>query len=322
MNPHTPSSLPVIPSDGEATSLAVRVFQLRTELQATTSDLRRLQIRDEARAAAAAAAILGMDDIRLAASELIARAERLIAKNNPAQSGGRGKKTVNPGLTVSRQVLSDMRATHAGLDDAQFERRVQEHHELGVPITRRSLRLGPSAPTQILQSGKMEWYSPTRIVAAAREALGGTIDLDPASCPAANGVVRATQFFTEADNGLTKDWHGRVWMNPPFKRGVCELFIAKLISEPRVDAWVCLVSNTTESRWGHRLLNAADVVCFPNERLSFWGPDACPVRDGKPLFGQMLAGRFNRDRSAGITRFIAAFSDIGWVCRGVHGRAA
>ena len=314
--------LPAVPGNADETSLAVRVFRLHTELQATTSDLRRLEIRDEARAAAAAAEILGVGDIRLAASELVARAERLIAKNNPAQLGGRGNKTVNPGLTVSRQVLSDMRATHAQLDDTEFEQSVQEHHELGVPITRRSLRLGPSAPSQIMQSGKMEWFSPAHVVAAARDALGGAIDLDPASCAAANEVVQATNIFTAADNGLAKDWHGRVWMNPPFKRGVCELFIAKLVSEPGVTAWVCLVSNTTESRWGHQLLSAADVVCFPSTRLSFWGPDVCPVRDGKPLQGQMIAARFNQDRSAGITRFVDAFSDIGWICRGVHGRAA
>ena len=101
----TTPPLPIVPGDGEATSLAVRVHLLNTELKNTTSDLRRLQIRDEARAAAAAAAILGMDDIRLAASELIARAERLIALNNPAAKGGRGK-TVTPEVTVSRKVLS------------------------------------------------------------------------------------------------------------------------------------------------------------------------------------------------------------------------
>ena len=315
-------SLPAVPSGDDEISLAVRVFQLHTELQNTTSDLRRLEIRDEARAAAAAAEILGMGDIRLAASELVARAERLIAKNNPAQAGGRGKKTVNPGLTVSRQVLSDMRTTHAQLDDAQFEQSVQEHHELGVPITRRSLRLGPSAPSQIMQSGKMEWFTPAHVVAAARDALGGAIDLDPASCSRANQTVRATKFFTKEDDGLAQDWRGTIWLNPPFTKGLVDRFISKLVTEPGVTAWVALTSNTTEARWAQKLFAHADVVCLPNERLSFYGPDAHPAKNGKPLQGQMIAARFNLDRSAGITRFIAAFSDIGWICRGVHGRAA
>ena len=316
----TTPPLPAVPGDGDETSLAVRVFRLHTELQATTSDLRRLQIRDEARAAAAAAEILGMGDIRLAASELIARAERLIAKNNPPQSGGRGHKTVNPELTVSRQVLSDMRATHAQLNDAEFEQSVQEHHELGVPITRKSLRLGPSAPSQILQSGRMEWFTSSHIIEAARQALGG-IDLDPASCETANRVVKATRFFTKEDDGLTRDWHGTTWLNPPFTKGLIEQFVSKLVTEPGVTAWVVLTSNTTEARWAQKLFAHADVVCFPNRRLSFTGPDAHPAKDGKPLQGQMVAGRFNRSRSAGITRFIDAFSDIGWICRGVHGRA-
>lgn len=59
-----------------------------------------------------------------------------------------------------------------------------------------------------------EHYTPGYIVDAARATLGG-IDLDPASCPEANALVRARKIFTREDDGFTKSWHGKVFLNPP-----------------------------------------------------------------------------------------------------------
>ena len=311
MNTNPP--LPALPGDGEETSLAVRVFRLHTELQATTSDLRRLQIRDEARAAAAAAAILGMDDIRLAASELIARAERLIVRHNPPAKGGRGK-TVTPEVTVSRKVLSEMRVTHAGLDDAQFEARVQEHYELGVPITRKSLRDGPCAPGMRLRSGRQEWWTPRPVIEAARYALG-SIDLDVASCREADEVVRAARFFDREIDALSQEWGGRVWMNPPFTDGVVDKFVRKLVSEPNVSAWCALMNNTTETVAGQLFLSSAHVVCFPASRMRFHGPDAAG-KEGAPIMGQMIGAHFRVAPAEGIARFAEAFEPIGVVLPG------
>lgn len=42
-------------------------------------------------------------------------------------------------------------------------------------------------------------------------------DLDPCSpCKGANAPVWARQHFTLADDGLAQEWHGRVWLNPPY----------------------------------------------------------------------------------------------------------
>jgi ParB family chromosome partitioning protein len=59
-----------------------------------------------------------------------------------------------------------------------------------------------------------EWYTPENIVEAARFLMGG-IDLDPASCLVANRTVKARRIYDAADDGISKPWSGRVFLNPP-----------------------------------------------------------------------------------------------------------
>lgn len=68
----------------------------------------------------------------------------------------------------------------------------------------------------------VEWYTPPNILDAAREALGGEIDLDPASCELVNRkTVRALTFYDEASDGLNQLWavakdrETRLFCNPP-----------------------------------------------------------------------------------------------------------
>ena len=67
-------------------------------------------------------------------------------------------------------------------------------------------------PQHLSQSN--EHYTPDQIVIPARRVLG-QIDLDPASSAAANERVQAETFFSIAEDGLSKDWFGNVFLNPP-----------------------------------------------------------------------------------------------------------
>jgi hypothetical protein len=60
-----------------------------------------------------------------------------------------------------------------------------------------------------------ERYTPSALIDAVRQVLG-EIDLDPASSTEANKVVQANSIFTKRTNGLRQEWHGRIFLNPPF----------------------------------------------------------------------------------------------------------
>jgi hypothetical protein len=66
-------------------------------------------------------------------------------------------------------------------------------------------------------TGENEWYTPARELEAARAVLG-EFDLDPACSHRAQATVRAKKYFTVEDDGLAQDWHGRVWLNPPYEQ--------------------------------------------------------------------------------------------------------
>jgi len=68
----------------------------------------------------------------------------------------------------------------------------------------------------VVASPDDEWWTPRHVADAARITLGGVIDLDPASCAEANLVIGAQRIYTADDDGLSRDWAGTVWCNPPF----------------------------------------------------------------------------------------------------------
>jgi ParB family chromosome partitioning protein len=136
-------------------------------------------------------------------------------------------------------------------------------------------------------SGNNEWYTPAAYIDAARNVMGG-IDCDPASSAKANETVKASVFYTAEDDGLEYEWHGRVWMNPPYAQPLVAQFCESLVSqyEHTVTEACVLVNNATDTGWFHRLLGIAAAVCFPRGRIRFI--DAEGNASGAPLQGQSI----------------------------------
>lgn len=156
-------------------------------------------------------------------------------------------------------------------------------------------------------SGNNEWYTPAEYIEAAREAMG-SIDTDPASNDIANKVVKAEKYYTIETDGLSHDWHGNVWMNPPYSSELITKFIEKLKEQrANYNQAIILVNNATETQWFYEIVKIASAVCFPKSRVKFYMPDG---KTGAPLQGQAVL--YVGDNTE---KFISAFGGIGWTAK-------
>ncbi|MCB0105489.1 MAG: DUF3102 domain-containing protein [Caldilineaceae bacterium] len=163
-----------------------------------------------------------------------------------------------------------------------------------------------TSPHVAHNSGNNEWYTPVEYIDAARAVLGA-IDLDPASSTRANEVVRADHYFTAEDDGLSFEWAGRVWMNPPYSSDLIGRFCSKLAAHHmagEVAAAIVLVNNATETSWFVDLVNAATAIVFPRSRVRFWKPDG---DTGAPLQGQAIVYMGGTPSD-----FLRVFRRFGW----------
>jgi len=158
-------------------------------------------------------------------------------------------------------------------------------------------------------TGENEWFTPAEYIELARGVLG-EIDLDPATHDEAQKTIKAARYFTKADDGLKREWHGRVWLNPPYAQPLIADFVSKMCAERRagrVTAAIMLTHNYTDTAWFHDAASVADVICFTRGRVKFYEPDGATAA---PTQGQAFF-YFGSE----IEVFAAAFRAIGFVAR-------
>lgn len=287
-------------------------------------------VRNEAEAMRAYAKQAKNRQLEIDASEIRLRAERRIGELMAAQrdaglmsTGGRPSETGLQTNPVSAppslaevgidKNLADRARKYAAIPDDEFEgilaqrrdRLEQEDERVTVDL----MSAGEKHVRGTFGTGENEWYTPREFIDRARLALG-EIDLDPASSEAAQVLVGATRYFTELDDGLSKEWAGRVWLNPPYAQPAIQNFADKVCAEwvaDRIEAAIVLTHNYTDTTWFQQLARHSRAICFTRGRVKFVSPTgelAAPTQ-GQAFF------YIGPDVSA----FEAAFADVGFIVR-------
>lgn len=302
-NSNNKQELATLPSEA---SLDGKLSVIEREIHACTTFIEQVSMRDRIRVYQSAAAIYRRNDLEIKFSILFAKVERQIAKTNPPipkSQTGRGNKVLPQGNTLSSKVLCEIRAVHDKLSDDEFQARIDLALRSERVVTRKFLRRAGSGGGE---NRDFEWYTPAGIIESARLVMG-SIDLDPASNSVANEVVKADTFYTQEDDGLSRDWYGNVFMNPPYARGMVSEFCNKLVSEDgNITQWIVLINCISGTPYFHRLLDVSNVFCFVRGFLRFGGPTGSAPQ--KSMYSSAIIGRvINTDL------FRSQFSEHGYV---------
>lgn len=111
------------------------------------------------------------------------------------------------------------------------------------------------------ENTKVEWLTPPELVKKL-----GHFDLDPCS-PINPPFLHAENNFTVIDDGLKKEWIGRVYLNPPYGRGM-ELWLEKLKNHGN---GIALIFARTETKcFFEHIWNDADALLFVKGRIKFY----------------------------------------------------
>jgi phage N-6-adenine-methyltransferase len=149
---------------------------------------------------------------------------------------------------------------------------------------------------QLMFSSKTDQWSTPQEFFDKLDWRFGPFDLDPCANP---HNTKCANFFTEAEDGLSKDWEGfTTFVNPPYGRGI-DKWIKKCFDESRKEGTrvVMLIPARTDTKYWHQYVMRADEVYFLKGRLKFGEcdnsapfPSAIVVFDGcnqRQIFGAM-----------------------------------
>jgi ParB-like chromosome segregation protein Spo0J len=192
-------------------------------------------------------------------------------KKYPAKKKRRKKKTPPKAAQISIFTDSDV-----GEEKAKKKAADPEPSDLGVHFS----------------SEKADTWTPQIIIDAVLVCLE-EIDLDPCSNLGKNHIPAQNHFSIE-DDGLSQEWHGRIYMNPPYGHEI-KKWTEKLCQEHtagRTIEAIALVPARTDTQWWLQLRDFP--VCFVTGRLKFVGNvESAPFPSAVFYLGEHI-GKFYR----------------------------
>lgn len=132
-----------------------------------------------------------------------------------------------------------------------------------------------------------EWYTPPEIIHTL-----GKFDLDPASSIEAYNINRsANKIYTKDDDGLNREWKGRVFLNPPYSAPLLHQFLLKMGEH---NYGIALLFSKVGTKWFHDIVFAnASAIKILYERIQFIKPDGS--RGKQPRNGSILVSYGEND---------------------------
>jgi phage N-6-adenine-methyltransferase len=111
----------------------------------------------------------------------------------------------------------------------------------------------------------IEWETPDGFFNTLNDEFGFQLDV----CARPQNA-KCQKFFSPEVDGLTKDWEGVCWMNPPYNRNI-GLWLKKAYEASRMGATVvCLIQGrSTDTKWWHDYVMKSDEIRFIKNRLHF-----------------------------------------------------
>lgn len=129
---------------------------------------------------------------------------------------------------------------------------------------------------QLHSSETNEWYTPKKYIDMAHEVMNG-IHLDPASNEEASKIIQSGMYFDKEDNGLSRQWFGNVWLNPPYGKtsnksnaGIWANYLIEQYQKGNVKQAILLVNASMDTEWFEPLWNYD--ICLTHQRIKFWQP--------------------------------------------------
>ncbi len=99
-----------------------------------------------------------------------------------------------------------------------------------------------------------------------------------------------SRFYTLEDNGLSKQWSGSCWMNPPYGRTIARWLEKAYLSSCHLGTTVvALIPARTDTDWWHRFVMRAEEIRFVKGRLNFSGHNEnAPFPSAVAIFGRII----------------------------------
>ena len=138
----------------------------------------------------------------------------------------------------------------------------------------------------LFSSQKMDWETPQYFFEKLNKKY--KFDLDAA---ASDENHKTEKYFTEKNSALDNEWHGNVFVNPPYGRKIGD-FVKKAYEEHLRDSdrfVVMLIPARTDTQYWHNYIQGKATVKFIKGRLKFENngvqKDAAPFPSALVIYG-------------------------------------